>query len=75
MKKCSLAQIAEGETASVAGLTGAACMIRRLKDIGLVEGAQTTALYRNHSLLAYLIKGAVVAIRDEDAARISVFRR
>ena len=74
MKKCSLAHILEGETATIAGMTGGAHMTRRLKDIGLVDGAQATALFRNHSLRAYLIKGAVIAIRDEDARKISVWR-
>lgn len=50
-------------------------MRRRLEDIGLVAGAEATALYRNNSLRAYLIKGAVVAIRDEDAGKITVIRR
>ena len=75
MKKCSLSKLPEGETAIVSALFNEACMRRRLEDIGLVAGAEATALYRNNSLRAYLIKGAIVAIRDEDAGKITVIRR
>lgn len=47
---------------------------RRLLDLGFVKGSKITALYKSPSKnpTAYLIKGTVVAIRDEDAKNIKI---
>jgi len=47
---------------------------RRLLDLGFIKGSKITALYKSPSKnpTAYLIKGAVIAIRDEDAKKIKI---
>lgn len=47
---------------------------RRLLDLGFIKGSKITALYKSPSKnpTAYLIKGAVIAIRDEDAKNIKI---
>lgn len=47
---------------------------RRLLDLGFVTGSKITALYKSPSgnPTAYFIKGAVIAIRDEDAKNIKI---
>mgnify|MGYP001181001857 CR=1 FL=1 len=49
---------------------------RRLLDIGLVEGTEVECVGRSPGgdPAAYLIRGAVIAIRDADAAGILVSR-
>ncbi|MBE5812049.1 MAG: ferrous iron transport protein A [Clostridiales bacterium] len=50
---------------------------RRLLDLGFIKGSKITALYKSPSKnpTAYLIKGAVIAIRDEDAKQIKITTR
>ena len=47
---------------------------RRLKDLGLVEGSKVKCVLRSPlgDPYAYKIRGAVVAIRKEDASQIMV---
>ena len=47
---------------------------RRLLDLGFVKGSKITALYRSPSgnPTAYMIKGAVIAVRNEDAKNILI---
>lgn len=47
---------------------------RRLLDLGFIKGSKITALYKSPSKnpTAYLIKGTVIAIRDEDANKIKI---
>ena len=47
---------------------------RRLLDLGFIKGSKITALYKSPSKnpTAYLIKGAVIAIRVEDAKKIKI---
>lgn len=47
---------------------------RRLLDLGFIKGSKITALYKSPSKnpTAYLIKGTVIAIRDEDAHKIKI---
>ncbi|MDE6500746.1 MAG: ferrous iron transport protein A [Ruminococcus sp.] len=47
-------------------------MRNRLNDLGLIEGTCIECLYRNHGLSAYLIRGAVIALRTEDTSFIKV---
>ena len=50
---------------------------RRLKDLGLVEGTKVKCVLRSPlgDPYAYKIRGAVVAIRKEDASQIMVEAR
>lgn len=75
MKKCSLSELPTGAKADIISLENEPCMKRRLQDIGLTDGAEICALFSNHSLRAYLIREAVIAIRNEDADNITVLGR
>ena len=52
-------------------------MRRRLLDIGLVEGTEVECLGRSPGgdPSAYLIRGAVIAVRAEDARTVLIERR
>ena len=52
----------------------AAAIRRRLLDIGLVEGTDVSCLQKSPAgdPVAYLIRGAVIAIRSEDSSQIVV---
>lgn len=66
----------EGETVIVRALTVDDRMRRRLLDIGLVEKTAVTCLQKSPlgDPTAYLIRGAVIALRAEDADGITVCR-
>jgi ferrous iron transport protein A len=74
--KESLNRVRPGERAQVRALETAGAMRRRLLDIGLVEGTEVECVGRSPGgdPAAYLIRGAVIAIRDADAAGILVSR-
>lgn len=44
----------------------------RLSDLGLIKGTYIQCLYKNHGLSAYLIRGAVIALRNEDTSLIKI---
>lgn len=54
-------------------LTTAACS-RRLLDMGLIEGTRISCLQKSPAgdPVAYLIRGAVIALRSEDSSQILV---
>ncbi|MDO5112562.1 MAG: FeoA family protein [Clostridia bacterium] len=70
----SLAAMASGERAVVTALYNTGGMRRRLLDIGLIEGTEVECLGRSPGgdPAAYLIRGAVIAIRSEDGGKIRV---
>lgn len=70
----NLSLLKPGECATVEKLTADASMRRRLLDIGLVKGTQVECLGTAPcgEIAAYLIRGAVIAIRDEDSSRVIV---
>lgn len=61
-----------GESGVVAGVEGERAMRRRLFDLGLVPGTAVTctAVSPAGDPAAYLIRGAVIAIRGRDAAGV-----
>lgn len=63
-----------GETARVSDLLSMGTMRRRLLDMGLVEGTRVECVQKSPAgdPAAYLIRGAVIAIRSEDSSRILV---
>ena len=69
MSKMSLNHVAEGQTVRVDELLATGSIRRRLLDIGLVEGTDVSCLQKSP---AYLIRGAVIAIRSEDSSQIVV---
>lgn len=70
----SLRDVQPGESAVVSRIRSPGGMARRLLDIGLIEGTRVECLGRAPSgdPTAFLIRGAVIALRREDCARIAV---
>lgn len=60
--------------ARIATLVGSGPMARRLGDLGFVQGTGITCLYRSPAgdPTAYGIRGTVIALRKQDAARVRV---
>ena len=69
-----LCALQPGECAQVFSLYTDGSMRRRLLDIGLIPGTYIECIGRSPAgdPTAYLIRQAVMAIRQEDAARIQV---
>lgn len=65
-----------GESAIITKISTRGAMRRRLMELGFIPGAEITALYRGFfgGPAAYLINGAVIAIRNEDAAELEIAR-
>ena len=70
----SLNYLKDGYSGKVAKLDIDGSMRRRLQDIGLVEGTEIKCLMHAPSgdPVAYLIRGAVIALREEDSRRIFI---
>lgn len=69
-----LCSLKEGQSAVVTHLGVSGSMRRRLQDIGLVSGTPVTCLHiaAAGDPAAYLIRGAVVAIRSDDSQNIGI---
>lgn len=69
-----LNQLYEGQWARVEAFDPKCAMRRRLQDIGLIEGTRVECLQKSPAgdPVAYLIRGAVIALRTEDSANIMV---
>ena len=72
--KC-LNELAPGEHAVVRGLYAHGTMRRRLLDIGLTEGTRVQCVGRSPlgDPCAYLVRGAVIAIRSCDGQDILIW--
>lgn len=70
----TLDMLEEGETARVTALNMSGAVRRRLQDIGLIAGTQVRLVQKSPSgnPAAYRIRGAVIALRCEDAGKIIV---
>lgn len=66
--------VPEGKTVKVKELLSTGSMRRRLLDIGLIEGTKVSCLQKSPAgdPVAYLIRGAVIALRTEDSSQIVV---
>ncbi len=75
--KMSLNEIKPGECAIVRALQATGSMRRRLLDIGLIENTPVECLGRSPGgdPSAYLIRGAVIAIRAQDCKNIIISPR
>lgn len=71
---CSLTDLAIGQCAKVGRLVSEGSIRRRLQDIGLIEGTEVECVLKSPSgdPAAYLIRGAVIALRSEDTKNIFV---
>ena len=70
----ALDELPTGRTAEIFSLRTAGAMRRRLQDLGFVPGAEVKALFRGPGggPTAYLVFGAVIALRGEDARGILI---
>ncbi|MEA4895082.1 MAG: FeoA family protein [Oscillospiraceae bacterium] len=70
----SLNQLPVGKKASVAGLTFDGATRRRMLDLGIIDGTEIEPLYKSPSgnPVAYLIRGAVIALRSDVSEKIIV---
>ena len=70
----SLNTLRVGESALVSHIEAEPAMRRRLLDMGLIEGTRVSCLQKSPAgdPVAYLIRGAVVALRSEDSSQILV---
>ena len=67
-----LSSLEKGESGEVLRLNLSAALCRRLYNYGLVKGTRATCLRKSHTISAYEIHGAVVAIRQSDAHNIRI---
>ena len=69
-----LNDIKPGETATVKSLSSTGSIKRRLLDIGLIENTEVECVGRSPcgDPTAFLIRGAVIAIRKEDCGNILI---
>lgn len=70
----NLTDLKVGDTAKVVSIQPASLIRRRLQDIGLVEGTQIKCLHKSPAgdPVAFYIRGAVIALRNEDSVNILV---
>jgi len=71
-----LSDLPEGGQARVRALYLTGGIRRRLQDLGLVRGTKITCIQRAAAgdPTAYLIRGAVIALRRRDTAQIEVVK-
>lgn len=74
MKKISLNSTKVGEVSKIYKIVTDSSIKRRLLDLGLTPGTKVETVLKNFggNLVAYMIRGALIGIRDEDAKGILV---
>ena len=74
MPKKNLTDLHEGERAQVASLLNESSIKRRLQDLGLVEGTRVNCIQKSPhgDMTAYGIRGAIIALRAEDAVGVLI---
>ena len=72
-----LSALREGESAYVTEVNAGPAMDRRLTGLGLVRGTRVTCVLRSPAgdPCAYLIRGALIALRQADAEGVALERR
>ncbi len=73
-QRIKLCELAVGDLADVRALLSRGAIRRRLQDLGLVEDTTVECIGKSPGggMSAYLVRGAVIALRDEDAAFVLV---
>ena len=71
---CALCDISVGQSARIAEILPCGDIRQRFLDIGLICGTKIKCLHRSRGkdMKAYLIRGAVIAIRNEDCRAVLV---
>lgn len=74
MNTKNLMSVAVGNNAVINSLSASGALRRRLLDLGLTPGSHITCLYEAPSgnPRAYLIRGTVIALRNQDALNITL---
>ena len=74
MPERSLTDLHEGEKAQVVSLRNESNIKRRLQDLGMVEGTRVSCVQKSPhgDMTAYGIRGAIIALRTEDAVSVLV---
>ena len=69
-----LSELELNQTATVEQIRCSRSLINRIFDYGIIRGARITPLYKSPfgDPTAYLVKNAVIALRNSDAEKISV---
>ena len=70
----TLDRITPGSAATIVDVQHTDSMSRRLQDLGFTGGSEVKCLFRSAAgdPTAYLIRGTVIALRQEDSAHILV---
>ena len=70
----NLSKLTQGECAAVSYINSDSNMRRRLQDIGLIKGTNVTCVQKSPlgDPVAYLIRGAVIALRYEDSSCVQI---
>ena len=73
----TLYSLSEGSYGRVSSLRNEGAMRRRLQDIGLIEGTEVLCIRKSPSgdPVAYLIRGAVIALRKEDEVKVDIVQK
>ncbi len=73
-EKTFLSSLKVGQKAKVTSLLSEGSMRRRLQDIGLIEGTEVECIQKSPAgdPVAYLIRGALIALRSEDSAKVLI---
>lgn len=71
-KNIPLNELKVGQRRTVSQLLSDTSMRRRLQDIGLIEGTKVECIQKSPSgdPIAFLIRGAVIALRTEDSSSV-----
>ena len=74
MENKNLLELREGDRSVVKKLLSTGSMRQRLQDLGIIEGACISCVQKSPfgDPVAYEIRGAVIALRAEDAGNILV---
>lgn len=69
-----LSDMTPGECAEVKTILSEGAMRRRLRDLGLLEGTQVECVLSapSNDPIAYRLRSAVIAVRNEDADKIII---
>lgn len=72
MQKYTLDRLSVGEIGKVKEISLQSSMRRRLQDIGIIKGTKIQCLQKSFfgDPIAYLIRGAVIALRNEDSQMV-----
>jgi len=70
----TLSELTQGESGLVLDICSEGHMRRRLQDLGLIKGTEVSCVQKSPlgDPVAYLIRGAVIALRHEDSSCVRI---